>query len=95
VSADISASTPPSPDEAEFPRQPEALSGGERGTDLLKTGDDDFTREQPLERLQQPKEAMPPPDPKKVPLAELFRGGGGRHRGFSAQRLKSISEEDA
>jgi outer membrane protein assembly factor BamA len=37
---------------------------------------------------------MPPPGPEKVPLAELFRGGGGRHRGFSAQRLKSTSEED-
>jgi predicted ribosomally synthesized peptide with nif11-like leader len=94
ASADVSVSTPPSPDEAEFPRQPEALPSGERGTGLLKRGNDDFTREQPLERLQQPKGAMPPPGPEEEPPAGLFRGGGGRHRGFSLQRLKSISEED-
>ena len=93
--ADMSASTPPGPDEAEFPRKPEALSSPERGTDLPKRGNDDFTRKQPLERLPQPKEAMPPPEPEEEPRAGLFRGGGGRHRGFSPQRLKSISEENS
>ena len=92
--ADMSASTPPGPDEAEFPRKPEALSSPERGTALPKRGGDDFTPEQPLEKLPQSKEVMPPPGPEKVPLAELFKGGGGRHRGFSAQRLKPISEEE-
>ena len=92
--ADMSPSTPPRPDEAEFPSKPEALSSGERGTALPKRGNDDFTREPPLERLPQPKGAMPPPGPEKEPPAGLFRGGGGRHRGFSPQRLKPISEED-
>ncbi len=93
--ADVRASTPPRPDEAEFPRKPEAFSSGERGTALLKRGNDDFTREQPLERLQQPKEAMPRPGPEAEPPAGLFRGSGGRHRGFSPQKLKSISEEES
>jgi predicted ribosomally synthesized peptide with nif11-like leader len=93
--ADVSPSPPPRPDEPEFPRQPEALSSGERGTDLPKRGDEDFTRKPPLERLPQPKGAMLPPGPEKDPPAGLIRGGGGRHRGFSAQRLKSISEEDS
>ena len=92
--ADMSASTPPRPGEAEFPSKSEALSSPERGTALPKRADDDFTREPPLEKLPQPKGAMPPPGPEKVPLADLFRGGGGRHRGFSAQRLKPISEEE-
>ena len=88
---DVSASTPPRPDDAEFPRQPEAFPNGERGTALLKSGNDDFTREQPGERLQQPQGAMPPPEPEEESPGGLFRGGGGRHRGFSPQRLKSIS----
>ena len=92
--ADVSPSPPPKPDEVEFTRKPEALSSPERGAALPKRGNDDFTRKPPLERLPQPKEAMPP-EPEEGPRAGLFRGGGGRHRGFSAQRLKSLSEEDA
>ena len=92
--ADMSASTPPRPEEAEFPRKSEALFSPERVKALPKRGNDDFTREPSSERLPQPEGAMPPPGPEKVPLADLFRGGGGRHRGFSAQRLKPISEEE-
>jgi predicted ribosomally synthesized peptide with nif11-like leader len=92
--SDVSAPTPPRPGEAEFPRKSEALSSEERGTALAKRGNDDFTREQPFERLPQPEEAMVPPEPEEEPRAGLFRGGGGRHRGFSPQRLKSISEEE-
>ena len=92
--ADLSASPPPSPDEAEFPRKPEALSSPERGTALPERGSDDFTREPPLEKLPQPNGAMLPPGPEKVPSAELFKGGGGRHRGFSPQRLKPVSDEE-
>jgi len=93
--ADASASDPPRPDKAEFLGKPEAFSGSEKGTALLKRGSDEFTREQALERLPPPKEAMPPPGPEEESAAGLFRGGGGRHRGFSAQRLKSISGEDS
>ena len=92
--ADVSPSPPPSPEEPEFPRQPEVFSSPESVTDLPKSGNDDFSRQQPLERLPQPKEALPPPEAESEPRAGLFRGGGGRHRGFSPQRLKSKSEEE-
>ena len=91
--ADVSPSPPLKPDEAELPRQPEALASGESATSPLGTGNGGFTPEPPLERLPQPKEAMPP-EPEEEPRAGLFGSGGGRHRGFSPQRLKSISEED-
>jgi predicted ribosomally synthesized peptide with nif11-like leader len=92
--ADVSLSPPSGPGEAGFPMKPEAFANGETGTALLKGGNDGFTREHPVERLQQPKGAKPPPGPEEEPSAGLLRGGGGRHRGFSPQRLKSISEED-
>jgi len=92
--APASPSPPLKPDEAEFPRQPDVLSSGEGGTELPKRGNNSFTPEPPLERVPQPQEAMPPPEPEEEPRAGLFRGGGGRHRGFSPQRLKSLSEED-
>jgi predicted ribosomally synthesized peptide with nif11-like leader len=38
---------------------------------------------------------VPPKDPEEKSTAGLLRGGGGRHRGFSAQRLKSVSGEDS
>ena len=93
--ADIDPSPPPGPDEAEFARQPEALSSEASTTPLPERALDHLTREQPLEKLPQLEAAMPPPEPEKVPLADLFKGGGGRHRGFSPQRLKSLSEEDS
>ena len=49
--ADISPSPPPGPDEAEFPRQPEALSSEESGTALPERGIDDFTREPALGKI--------------------------------------------
>jgi predicted ribosomally synthesized peptide with nif11-like leader len=92
--ADASPSPPLRPDEAEFPRQPEAPAGGENAASPLGTGRGGFTPEPPLERGPEPKEAMPPPEAEEEPRAGLFGSGGGRHRGFSPQRLKSISEED-
>jgi predicted ribosomally synthesized peptide with nif11-like leader len=92
--AHVSPSPPPGPDEAEFPRQPEVFSSPERGTDLPKRGNDNVTREPPLERVLQPKAAMPPPEAEEEPRAGLFKCGGGRHRGFSPERLKSTSEKE-
>ncbi len=92
--ADVSASTPPRPGDAAFPRKPEAFPHGEKSTGLLKSGSGNFTREQPGERLQKPKGEMPPPGPEEESPGGFSRGGGGRHRGFSPQRLKSISVED-
>lgn len=93
--ADISAAPSPHPDEPEFSSQPEVFSGPESLTSRLDTGNDDLTREPPLERLPQPEETMPPAEAEEEPRAGLFRGGGGRHRGFSPQRLKSTPEEDS
>jgi predicted ribosomally synthesized peptide with nif11-like leader len=91
---ELSASPTPRPDEAEFSRQPEAVSGPERRTGLIGRRKDDLTREPPGERLPQTKTAMPVPGPEAGPQAGLLRGGGGRHRGCSLQRLKSLSGED-
>jgi predicted ribosomally synthesized peptide with nif11-like leader len=93
--ADAAPSPPPPPDEPEFPRDPEARSGPESAHSRFATGNDDRAPEPPLERVPQPMEAMPPLEMEDEPRAGLFRGGGGRHRGFSAQRLKSTSEEEA
>jgi predicted ribosomally synthesized peptide with nif11-like leader len=92
--AGLSPPPPSKPMEPEIPRQPEVVSSPGRSTDLPKRGIDDFTREPPVERLPQPKEAMPPPEPEAEPRAGLFKGGGGRHRGFSPQRLKPVSGEE-
>jgi predicted ribosomally synthesized peptide with nif11-like leader len=92
--ADVSTSLPPRPDETGFPREPETLPSGECETSILERRNDAFTIELPLERLQQPKAPMPPPEPEEEPRPGFFRGSGGRHRGFSPQRLKSISEEE-
>jgi predicted ribosomally synthesized peptide with nif11-like leader len=85
---DLSASTPPSPDDPEFSRKPDAFPQRETSSALPESGSNDFTREQPQEGLQNP------PGPAEKSPIDLFRGGGGRHRGVSPQRLKSISEED-
>jgi len=81
------------PDEAESPRQPEAPAGEESTASPPETGHSGFIPP-PLERLPQPQEAMPPPEAEEEPRAGLFGSGGGRHRGFSPERLKPISEED-
>jgi predicted ribosomally synthesized peptide with nif11-like leader len=90
---DVSPSPPSRPDEAESLRQAEGFSSEESGKNLPKKGIDDFTREPPLARVPQPKEAVPPAEAESEPRAGLFRGSGGRHRGFSLQRLRSTSEE--
>ena len=90
----INASTPPRPDDAAFPRKPEAIPPSEPSIALPKSGSSDFTREQPGVGLQKPMGEMPPQGTAEKSPGELPRVGGGRHRGFSPQRLKSISGED-
>jgi predicted ribosomally synthesized peptide with nif11-like leader len=68
-------------------RHPEAPAGGASAASPLETGHSGSTPAPPLERL-------PPPEAEEEPRVGLFRGSGGRHRGFSPQRLKSLSEED-
>jgi len=91
---DVGASTPPRPDDAAFPRKPEAIPPSEPSIALPKSGSSDFTREQPGVGLQKPMGEMPPQGTAEKSPGELPRVGGGRHRGFSPQRLKSISGED-
>jgi predicted ribosomally synthesized peptide with nif11-like leader len=90
---DASASTPP--DDPEFSPQPEAFPLGEESAALDQLSSDESTQEPPGPKLQEPQGALPPPDPEKESPAGLFRSGGGRHRGFSPQRLKSIAVEDS
>jgi hypothetical protein len=92
---DVSASTPGPPDAPEVPRQPEAFPNGEKSAPWGKRGHDDSPREQPGLKLQEPQRAIFTPDPEEESPAGLFRGGGGRHRGFSPQRLKSSAVEDS
>jgi predicted ribosomally synthesized peptide with nif11-like leader len=90
--ADASPAPPLKPDEGELPRRPETPAAGESAASPLETGLGGFTPEPPLERAPQPKEAMPP-EAEEEPRAGLFGSGGGRHRGFSPERLRSTSEE--
>jgi predicted ribosomally synthesized peptide with nif11-like leader len=73
--------------EAEVSRQPDAFPTGETSTALPKSGSQDFTRGQPSGGLRTP-------GPEGESREELPRIGGGRHRGFSSLRLKSIPGEE-
>jgi hypothetical protein len=84
---DAGASTGRMQKEAEFPRKSEAFSNGQTSTVLPKSGSHDFPRGQPSGGLQTPGPKLESPE-------ELPRVGGGRHRGFSPQRLKSIPGEN-
>jgi predicted ribosomally synthesized peptide with nif11-like leader len=92
--ADVTPSPAPIPVEAEVPQQPETWCSTESATDLPKAGNNGFTPKPPLKKLPQPEVAIPPPVAEGEPRAGLFKGGGGRHRGFSPERLKSTSEEE-
>jgi len=91
---DVRASSPPRPDDAAFPRKPAAIPSIEQRTDSPKGESGNFTREQPGVGLQKPMGKMPCQGTAEKSPGELPRVGGGRHRGFSPQRLKSISVED-
>jgi predicted ribosomally synthesized peptide with nif11-like leader len=93
--APVRTSPPPRPDRADFPGQPEAFFGPKKGAGLLTKSGPDVIRETPVERVPQPQAAMTPPGSEEGPRAGLFKSGGGRHRGFCPQRLKSLSEEES
>jgi predicted ribosomally synthesized peptide with nif11-like leader len=92
--ADVSPSPAPLPDGAEFPKQPDTLSSDKRGTDLPKNRNTGLTPKPPVERVPQSMAVMPLPQGEEEPRPGLFKGSGGRHRGFSPRRLKSASEEE-
>jgi predicted ribosomally synthesized peptide with nif11-like leader len=83
VSPDGGASLEPRPEEAKFPEAQAALP---------MSGSRNFTWEDQLAGLPMPQGEMSPPAPQAP--GEFSRLGGGRHRGFSPQRLKSASEEE-
>lgn len=91
---DVRASAPPGTVDAALPRMPEAFPPREQRAALPKTGNRDFIHEPPEVGLQEPKGEMPSQETSEKSPGELLRGGGGRHRGFSPQRLKSISVDD-
>ena len=91
---DVRASTPPRPVDTAFPGKPEAIPPREQSTDLPRSGSRDFTREEPGVGFQEPTGEMPSQGTAEESPGELPRVGGGRHRGFSPQRLKSIAGED-
>jgi predicted ribosomally synthesized peptide with nif11-like leader len=92
---DANAPTPPRPDDEEFLRQPEAVPQSEKSSVLLQSGNDAFTREQTQEELSNPPGGIHPAGSEEESPGGILRGGGGRHRGFSPQRLKSMPEEEA
>ena len=92
--ASASGSTPPRPDGAAFDRKPQDLPNAEKDAALHKRRSDDFSLEQPGEGLQKPKGETAPQEPPEKSSGELSRAGGGRHRGFSPQRLKCILGEE-
>lgn len=92
---DLSASSPARPDDPEFPPQSEVFPHGEKSAVLGKRGTDDSAGEPPGQKLQTTARSLPSPDPEAGSPERLFRGGGGRHRGFSPERLKSSPVEDS
>jgi predicted ribosomally synthesized peptide with nif11-like leader len=91
---DVRASTPPQPVDTAFPGKSEAIPPREQSTDLPRSGSRDFTREEPGGGFQEPTGGMPSREMAAESPGELPRVGGGRHRGFSPQRVKSIDGED-
>jgi predicted ribosomally synthesized peptide with nif11-like leader len=77
------------------PEKPEGFSPGAIVIAGPESDRRDFTRQQSGEEVQNPAGAMLPPGPEEKTPVEWSRGGGGRHRGFPLQRLKSIVDEES
>jgi hypothetical protein len=91
---EVKASTPRIPDEAPVPKEAEVFSHGANHAASPENGSHDYSRQQAGEEMQTPPRAMFPPGAAgKAPL-EFVRAGGGRHRGFSPQRLKYSAAEE-
>jgi predicted ribosomally synthesized peptide with nif11-like leader len=91
---DVSASIPPGPEVTPFPVSPAASPQDAASTVSAVKGSADFPREPARQEQQKSPEAIPRKDLEEK-AGGLFKGGGGRHRGFSPERLKSVSEEDS
>jgi predicted ribosomally synthesized peptide with nif11-like leader len=91
---DVSLTPPPQPDDAEFLWESENFPNGENSAALPEKGSHDFTRGQPGQGLPRPQGAIPPQGMKEKSPGGWLTGGGGRHRGFSPQRLKSLAVKE-
>jgi predicted ribosomally synthesized peptide with nif11-like leader len=91
---EVSAASPPGAEATTLPKNPATLPGGESGEASPISGSADFPREPSGLELPELPRAIPPKS-----LAEksgaLFKGGGGRHRGFSPERIKNVAGEDS
>jgi hypothetical protein len=92
---DVSAPAPSKPEVTTSPGSPAACPHGETSPASLHQGGEDVPREQSGQESHQLSEVIPPAHLEEKATGGLFRGGGGRHRGFSFQRLKGVSEEDS
>jgi hypothetical protein len=92
---DVSAPAPPKPEVTALPASPAAFPLGETSPALLNQGGDDVPREQSGQESHQLPGVISPANLEEKATAGLFRSGGGRHRGFSVQRLKSVPGEDS
>jgi predicted ribosomally synthesized peptide with nif11-like leader len=92
--SDVRTSTPPRPEVTPFPVSPAACPQDATSAVSAIKGSADFPREPGRQELQKPPGALPPKDLEEKSGA-LFKGGGGRHRGFSPERLKSVSGDDS
>lgn len=91
---DVSASTPPRPEVTAFPGSPAAFPQGETRAASPENGSADIPREHSRQELQELQGEINAKDLEDKSAGGLFGGGGGRHRGFSAERLKNGSGED-
>jgi predicted ribosomally synthesized peptide with nif11-like leader len=73
--------------DAAFPGGPEAVPEGEPSPVVPTGGSHDFNRQQASEGFETPEAEEESPE-------GMPRINGGRHRGFSSQRLKSVSGEE-
>jgi predicted ribosomally synthesized peptide with nif11-like leader len=89
---DESAPSPPGVEVPEISTQPEVSSNRAENAALGEVENRGFALGPPEQKAQEPPTALPPPGPTP---AGLFRGGGGRHRGFSPERLKSGAVEES
>jgi hypothetical protein len=88
---EVTASAPPEAEGTAFPVSPAAFPQNATGVASPKDESADFPRERPREEQKELPGEMSPKD-----LAQkLFKGGGGRHRGFSPERIKNAFEEES
>ncbi len=91
---EVSTTTPPGAEVTTFPLSPAAFPQDATSAVSPKNGSAQCPLEPARRELQGLTEAIPPKDLEEN-SGGIFKGGGGRHRGVSLQRLKSVAGEDS